>query len=279
MPNNISVFTCATNETAQVQNFLKSFGCHAGWDVRVVGMGLKWVSFRTKMECYRDAIRQANKKDVVVCLDAYDAFCIRDSEGFLETFYKYNTPILIGYEPLCAFTLYNRFFQTGCCPNIDKWKQFHHIPLSEPIYVNSGCIVGYAGEIYKMFDWILGFKEFSIQDDQVGVGLYMNEFPHNAQLDLEDRIAFNDNFGERLKIRHSTDDKIEIDLPHKPYFLHFPGIKYRTHTTHYEILSSALLGVEIPLHETIYTRSFYMYIIGICFVVVVLVLVLIHRKK
>jgi hypothetical protein len=277
MPDdNISVFACATSKTAQVQNFIKSFDCHTGWDVHIVGMGLKWETFRTKMKCYRDALRKVNKKQVVVCLDAYDAFCIRDSDGFLSTFYKYETPILISYEPLCAFTVYNRFFQFGCCPNIDKWKKFHQVSLSEPIYVNSGCIVGYAGEMYKMFDWILGFKGFSIQDDQVGVGMYMNEFPHNVQLDLEDRFVFNDNFSQRLQINVSHDNQIQMNLRHKPYFLHFPGIKYMPRTTHYETICSALLGEQVPLHETVHIPYFQTTVV---IVVVLLVLFLIHRKK
>ena len=279
MTNNISVFACATNRSVQVQHFFKSFEQHSGWDVHIVGMGLKWESYRTKMKSYRDALRQVHKKQVVVCLDAYDAICIRDSAGFLDTFYKYNTPILVSYEPLCAFTIYNRFFQSGCCPNIDKWKMFHQISLSEPIYVNSGCIVGYAGEIYKMFDWILEYKGFSIRDDQVGVGLYMNEFPHNVKLDLEDRFVFNDNFGERLQLRVLENNEVEIDLPNKPYFLHFPGIKYRPNTTNYETVCSALLGVKVPLHETIlHKRSFPIYI-PLFLIVVLLVMFLIYRKK
>jgi hypothetical protein len=231
------------------------------------------------MECYRDALRQVHKKQVVVCLDAYDAVCISDSVGFLETFYKYNTPILISCEPFCYLTIYNRFFQFGCCPNIDKWKIYHEIDLSEPIYVNSGCIVGYAGEIYKMFDWILEYKGFSIRDDQVGVGLYMNEFPHKVQLDLEDRFVFNDNFGERLQLRVLENNQIEIGLPNKPYFLHFPGIKYRPDTTNYETVCSALLGIEVPLHETIHPKVFFYIYILIFFIVVLLIMFLIHRKK
>ena len=280
MTNKIHVFACATNRSVQVQNFFKSFEQHSGWDVHIVGIGLKWESYRTKMKSYRDALRQVHKKQVVVCLDAYDAICIRDSAGFLDTFYKYNTPILVSYEPLCAFTIYNRFFQFGCCPNIDKWKMFHHISLSEPIYVNSGCIVGYAGEIYKMFDWILQYKSFSIRDDQVGVGLYMNEFPQNVKLDLEDRFVFNDNFGERLQLTVLENNQVEINIPNKPYFLHFPGIKYRSHTTNYETVCSALLGVQVPLHETIdlHKGSSYIYI-ALFFIVVFLVMFLIYRKK
>lgn len=277
--NNISVFTCATSETAQVQNFLKSFDYHVGWDVHVVGMGLKWEPFRTKMKCYRDALRHINKKQVVVCLDAYDAICIRHSAGFLDAFYKCNTPILISCEPLCSFTIYNRFLQLGCCPNINKWKAFHQMSLSEPVYVNSGCIVGYAGEIYKMFDWILEFKGFSIKDDQVGVGMYMNEFPHNVRLDLENRFVFNDNFGKRLQIQVLKDNQIHLDLPHKPYFLHFPGIKCVAQTTHYETICSALFGADVPLHETVYPRSLFLYSIGIFFFLVLLGLFLFHRKK
>lgn len=249
--NKVSVYACATTKGTQVSHFLKSFSQFEGWDVHVVGMGLKWETFRTKMKCYRDALRHVNKKKVVVCLDAYDAVCFRDSAGFLDIFYTYQTPIVVSYEPLCCFTVYNRFFQTGCCPNIDRWKKFHQVSLSDPIYVNSGCIVGFAGDIYKMFDWILNFQPFSIIDDQVGVGLYMNEFPEKVKLDLQNKLVFNDNFGERLQIQSLQNGHFRIDVPTQPYFLHFPGIKYRHKKTNYETICSILLGEDIPLHQTV----------------------------
>lgn len=276
MSDKIPVFACATNKNAQVRQFLESFHAHAGWDVRIVGMGLGWGSYRTKMGCYRDALRDVSKKQVVVCLDAYDALCIQGSAGFLDTFYSCGTPILVGYEPLCCFTLYNRFFQFGCCPDIGKWKAYHTIPRTDPIYVNSGCIVGYAGEIYHMMDWILNYPPFSIQDDQVGVGLYMNEFPHKVKLDLDNRVVFNDNFGERLPVQVRGKDRLEIGLPHKPFFLHFPGIKYRDHKTNYQTICSVLLGVETPLHETVRKKTQY-FTISMVVVVVVLLFILLKN--
>lgn len=265
----IPVFACATNKNTQVHQFLESFNAHSGWDVRIVGIGEGWRSYRTKMGCYRDALREVNKEQVVVCLDAYDAVCIQDSRGFLETFHSYGTPILVGYEPFCCFTLYNRLLQVGCCPDIGQWKSYHKIQQHDPIYVNSGCIVGYAGEVYHMLDWILNYPHFSIRDDQVGVGIYMNESPHKVKLDLENRVVFNDNFGERLPVRIIENNRLEIGLPHKPFFLHFPGIKYRDKKTNYQTICSVLLDKEIPLHETIpktnHHYTFYLLVIVVLF--------------
>ena len=275
----ISVYACATKENTQVKNFLQSFKLHDGWDLHLVGMGLKWNTFRTKMECYRSSLQQVHPDEIVVCLDAYDAVCVSDSRHFQETFFSYQTSILIGYEPECCFTLHNRFFQIGCCPNIDKWKHFHGISTKDAFYVNSGCIVGYAGEIYKMFEWILNYPTFPIKDDQVGVGMYMNEFPSKVKLDLDRKFVFNDNFGENLHFKMVGKNQIEIDIPYKPFFIHFPGIKYMFKETNYQILCSMMLDKHIPLHETIhrdFTIHFYC-ILGIF--VIVLVLFMIHRKK
>jgi len=279
LDNKISVYACATTNSPQVSHFMKSFDRFDGWDVHVVGLGLKWETFRTKMKCYRDALRHVNKKKVVVCLDAYDAVCFRDSDEFLDHFYTYQTPILVSYEPFCYFTVYNRFFQFGCCPNIDQWKKFHQISLSDPIYVNTGCIVGYAGDIHKMFDWILNYEPFSITDDQVGVGLYMNEFPEKVKLDLHDKLVFNDNFGERLPLQSLDDGRIQIGLSTRPYFLHFPGIKYMRNNTNYETICSFLLDDDIPLHETVYPTFSYTHLLYITFFIVAVVFFLIHRRK
>ena len=274
------VLACATSMGTQVQHFLKSFENHAGWDARIIGMGMKWDSYRTKMACYRDALKQMDRRQVVVCLDAYDALCVRDSAGLLETFYSYGAPVVVGYEPLCCFTLYNRFFQIGCCPNIDEWKAFHKIPRKEPIYVNSGCIVGYASEIHAMMDWILAYTGFTIRDDQIGVGMYMNAFPQKVWLDLDNRLVFNDNFGRRLPIKETGKGRVEVDLPHRPFFLHFPGIKYVYKKNNYQTICSALLGVEAPLHETVRDGGHHVYLYtGVFLALLAWVLFVIYRKK
>jgi hypothetical protein len=132
---------------------------------------------------------------------------------------------VIGYEKnKNCFAIYNKYIKIGACPSISEWKKFHHV--QKDVHVNSGCIIGYAGEIYKMFHWILNYKEFTIYDDQIGVGFYMNKFPQKVQLDLEENFVVNDMFGSDHHIEE-VGGIIMIDGKRKnSYFLHFPALRY-----------------------------------------------------
>lgn len=240
----IIVLACATDYIPQVHYFEKSFQIYDGWDVRIVGLGSKWESFRTKMISYKKALQNIDANQVVVCLDAHDAICVQDSTGFIEHFLYYQAPIVVGCEKDCPFSIHNRFIQYGCCPNIDKWRRFHKMDMRNLMYVNSGCIVGYAGELYQMFAWILDHKDFYVKDDQAGVGFYMNEFPHKVKFDIQNRLVYNDKIGRGMKIETSPEGGLKIPLPHLPYFLHFPGIRNIYYRTNYEKVCSHVLGMD-----------------------------------
>lgn len=259
MLDKIIILACATHYNPRLNNFNSSFENHVGWDVRILGMGRKWKSFRTKMELYRDFLKKMDSNQIIVCLDAYDVFCIKDSHHFIQEFLFYQAPIIIGYETKTCFTIYNKYIKIGVCPSIHKWKKFHNI--QKDIYVNSGCIVGYAGEIYKMFDWILNYQEFIIYDDQIGVGFYMNNFPHKVQLDIYEKFVINDTFGSTYKIdKINGIIQIDDDKTKNPYFLHFPGLMYiKNHTKYknnYYLTSYYLMNDETYFNtETIHYQN------------------------
>jgi len=277
MSSSVCVFTCATHSNKNLENFKNSFNLYKGWDVRVLGLGSEWESFRTKMTFYRKGLKDVDEDQIVVCLDAYDVLCIKDSTDFIDLFLSYKIPIMIGCEITSCFTIYNKYLQIGCCPNIEKWKRFHN--LQDKIYVNSGCIIGYAGEIFKMFDWILKYNDFVIQDDQIGVGFYMNEFPHKVKLDIKNDFVFNDTLGNSIKLRQE-EEKLELDIPKKPYFIHFPGEK-RMHTpTNYDKISSFMLDVDIDVErrKNIRVKKYFIYVL-IVIIILCCFFFLMYRKK
>lgn len=277
MSSLVHVFTCATHSNKNLENFKKSFKKYKGWNVHVLGLGTEWESFRTKMINYRDALKDIDNEQIVVCLDAYDVLCIKDSTDFVDLFLSYKTPIVIGCENLCYFTLYNKYFKFGCCPNITKWKSFYNLQ-NDKIYVNSGCIVGYAGEIFKMFDWILKYNNFMIHDDQIGIGFYMNEFPHKVKLDVDKNFVFNDNYGQSINVRTKEQDVLEIEIPKKPYFIHFPGEKHMYKPTNYDKISHFMFDTMIETRRR--TKIKYsIALLSIVLVILYLLVFMFYRKK
>lgn len=116
MQEKICVFTHHPNDDKQIEIFRKSFDAHHGWGVCVLGLDTEC----SMMECYMDALRITDKKRVVVCMDAKNTSCARDSTDFIKDFLSCDTPILIA-----------------------NWNNKK----------DGFCIVGYAGDICNMFEW------------------------------------------------------------------------------------------------------------------------------
>lgn len=239
MLETICVITCATQKNQYLDNFQASFKKQEGWDVHVLGIGKKWKSFQTKMQCFHDFFKTVDKKQLVVCLDAYDVLCIRSSKDFRKNFLSYQVPIVVGYETACLFTItiYNRYNLRGNCPSIETWKTYHHMEKEKNIHVNSGCIIGYAGELEKLFDWIL---KQNINDDQMGVGFYMNHFPHKVQLDIAQKLIVNDICAKTYSVEHDPDGQIRMDGKY-PYFVHFPSMRDSPFQNNYYWITHHLL--------------------------------------
>lgn len=248
----IPVLTVATERNKRVKLLERSFLAHKGWDLRVLGVGQKWQSFRTKMELYCEELRRIKPDQVVVCLDAYDAVCARDSSGFEAELKKFRVPIVAGYESVALPTIYNKWVRIGVAPAIDKWKAHHNIHAKD-VFVNSGCIVGRAGEVLGMWEWVLNYEEFTIHDDQIGVGFYMNEFPEKVKLDTESRIVWNDHMFYKTTMEECG-DKLVVGGPEQvPYFIHFPGLKGQSgsHAYRYKKVSAFVIGDDSIMKEDV----------------------------
>lgn len=244
----ILVLGCATHKTTNVDYFQKSFQLFDGWDMRLVGLGKKWEGFRTKMEIYCETLQMIDPMTIVVCLDTNDMLCIKDSTGFRETFLQFKSPIVIGSEKQCFPTIHNNFIKIGVCSDISQWKQYHN--EDQNIFMNSGCVIGYAGEILLMLRWVLDYTDIYITDDQVGIGFYMNQFPEKIRLDVEGVLVYNNNWGRRSSITKMGDNKIMIDTPTHPYFIHFPGLSIIfSASTYYTLCSFLFHDPDIHLYS------------------------------
>lgn len=278
MSEKICVFTCATKSTPHLDVLRKSTEIYKGWGLCVLSEGKEWKSFRTKMEAYRDALQVTKKDQIVVCLDAYDVICVRDSDDFKKEFRSFHTPIVVSNENLCVFTIYNQHVKVGACAPISKWKKYHHVDTTKSIHVNSGCIVGYAGDVYNMFDWILNYDQLEIDDDQIGVGYYMNEFPQKVKLDLENKLFLNDNFAKFYKIQVHG-DQLLVNVPNKPYFIHFPGVKLVDPflQTNYDVVSNFVVGKHQQNRNR--GRNRILLLLFVCVLLIVLTLLFIVIKN
>jgi hypothetical protein len=179
-----------------------------------------------------EEVCKLNKKEIVVCMDAFDVVCFADETEILNKFKKLNKPIVWSSE----FTY---------CHQMPKYKNFYTEVGGDNLfkYLNAGFVIGYAENIKEMYETMSSYtfsrpRRFTY--DQAGVGRYIAENPSKAYLDYICEIVWTDQMFEysflpkssedasdRLEFNHFKDNRVFNTITKSyPCFLHVAGGKY-----------------------------------------------------
>lgn len=212
-------------DNAETQFFLGSLKKH-DWEYEVVGVGTEWNGVKSKIIGYLNCLSQIHDDKIVVLSDARDVICLRNSKHFVDTFRSFNTRIVVSMELFCEgiidYLPTRKYFQ---CTDLSNYHSFWKRTDIFRKFVNSGLIVGYARDLRILFKWIYDNK---FSDDQLGLGTYMNLFPHLIGADYDGNFLHSTGYGVNGGIQHI---KIQaLDSPTfaelngtSSFFLHFPG--------------------------------------------------------
>ncbi len=198
---------------------------HLGWNYKQLGCDKKWKGFITKMEEYALLAETQPYDTLLILIDSYDALPIKSPIGFKEAFELFGLDIVVGAENYCA----PASLGMNC------------LPLENPTRINAiypnvqtGCVIGRAYAISKMYRWILNEK---IQDDQVGVATYMNKYfdQKHIDLDYDCKLSFHDNWGSSANItcRENNITISQYNFEYTPWFIHFPGFLSKRSFAHH----------------------------------------------
>jgi hypothetical protein len=214
MNDNVVVGIVMTSLNAGSKNMVSALE-HFGWNYVSLSLGKPWSGFMVKSREYAVFAESQEPNYILVLIDSYDALPIRRPDQFQEAFEKFGMDIVVGAENYCD--------PANCIP-INKPNQNLKIHPN----VQSGCIVGRAHALSKMFNWIVKEK---IQDDQIGVAKYINTHL-NEKIDLDDNciLSFHDNWGNTCKIDIENNNDVVIrknNISYKPWFIHFPGFLWK----------------------------------------------------
>ncbi len=264
-----------------------------GWDPVVIGQGLPWKGWITRMTNYKDFCGSLLPEEVIVLSDAYDVLCLHGAERFEEEFKSFHCGIIVGAETGCA----------GNCHAPTVWWEKFEVPASEKRkYCNGGLIAGYAGELHKMWCWII---EQKFQDDQIGIGCFTDTFPAKIKLDIGSKLFFNDHLAQTSYVFIKDERKIVVDnAVIKPFFIHFQGLNIDSSVPFFKIFNTedlfkvgknyALIGQEIngKEHLTSFPADKRGSVLGICIergvasglivalvIVIVVCVIIAHKKK
>lgn len=211
------------------------------WEYIFVGEGETWIDFSNKINMYKKILAELSPNKIIILSDARDVFCCRSPKSYISKISKIislNKIIVSGELFLLGKTNWTEdsvleaknnnpnYFWQGV-PLFKYWN-FYNLSDNVPMrkYVNSGLMTGYAIHLLDLFSWIINNNYV---DDQLGVSMYINEYPNKIYLDYDAEILHTSGHGVNLgilDIKHQRHDSVNFAelLGHSSYFLHIPGI-------------------------------------------------------
>jgi hypothetical protein len=233
------VLTFDTNLNENSHRFLKSM-TNQGWSFRLIGTDKVWKSFLQRVIEYRTElikISLENPNQLCVISDCKDVLGLRIPKHFEDIFKTFNCGVVVSGEILCAgYTDYKvldpeDFKRYNCEPLEKYWESKGYILDSLPMrkYVNAGLICGYVNNLIEMYDWVISKgREIKLGDDQVLMGMYMNEYPQNVEVDVDIKLLHTSTFGVTAgymsEYQNMDSPTISQILGRGSFFLHIPGI-------------------------------------------------------
>lgn len=196
------------------------------WTYKLVGEGEKWEGFPTRMKCYLRELSALKEDQVVVLSDARDVVAVRPPNEFIKGFLSCGGRIVVSMELFCEGHMADdRTTGFQCIPLTNYWKHYNLTEQPHRRYVNMGLVAGYAKDLITMLTWIV---EHKYTDDQLGIGNYMNAFPHLVYADTQAELLHTSSSAVSCctynnKIQSADGPTLTELLGCGAFFLHVPG--------------------------------------------------------
>ena len=159
---------------------LKESCIRNGIELEVLGWGTKWGGFATKFKLMREYVATLPEDDIVLFCDGYDVLMLEHKDEVLRKYYSFTKPVVVSCER-----------GTSKLADWTATKVFG--PKCEGARINSGCYVGPAKYLVKMFEVMCAQFDCEIghQDDQQMLTSICHDtdfFVRYVDIDLEQRI-------------------------------------------------------------------------------------------
>lgn len=181
------------------------------YNYKIIGEGLKWVNFMTKIKTCYDFIIQTDY-DLIAIIDAYDVIACDGPDVLIKKFLKFDKDIVVGAENYCG----------GNCIPLDRYYEKTKREKGPYMYANGGFYIGYKKNILSMLKYILSL---GISDDQIGLGRYINKYPYDICLDGNGTLISNVVVSSYFDTYYVDNRVKNIKTKEYPCFIHTPGIQ------------------------------------------------------
>ena len=174
----IHVVTVA-NKSDGYYKILKQSCILNGCKLTTLGFGEKWGGFVWKYTQMQKFLKIVDPTDLVIFVDGFDVIMTEHIDEFMKKYNEFGKSIVIGISNLNELTKFisRRVFK------VVKYN-------GKRYYTCSGLYVGFAGDLFTMFDLIdryIGFENYN--DDQVLLNKFLNSSNPTIRQFVKSKIA------------------------------------------------------------------------------------------
>jgi len=177
----LKVFTVATHSERYFPILIHSAKKY-NYDIHVLGWQEEWKGLNMKFKLMRNALQSLKNNDIVMFVDGFDTFFIRDSKHIIKTFLELETPILMSGEKMpSSFLLkyaYNKLFSKNKIKNEGY------------CFINTGMYMGYRDNLLMILNYICQKYDDNSLNDQIIFGDVIHRF-NTIHVDNECHIFLN----------------------------------------------------------------------------------------
>lgn len=223
------VITYATHSEGMFDELINS-----GYPVKVLGWGVKWESFLTKIKGVLDYMKTKNPDDIVVCVDGFDTKINRSPKEAEEIFKKMNCGFLVSEDVYIS-------------PIAKDLLQYHFRKCKNGVTANMGLWMGYVKYIIPILEDLLSKK---CTDDQINFNSICKKYDY-VKIDTDKLIFANKTFSKQddMAIFHGFPGSGKLSNPLHEKIKHY----FKTYfPTQFILISLILLVISIFYKRVIY---------------------------
>lgn len=161
------VITYATHSERMFPQLMES-----GYPIKVLGWGVKWENFMTKIKGVLEYVKTKKPDDIIVCVDAFDTMINRDPREAEQLFKDMNCGFLVSEDCAQDYLMRKKY---GVC--------------QDKLTANMGLWMGYVKDIITIFEDML--KPKCASDDQVMFNSLCDKYRDIIKMDREKKIFYN----------------------------------------------------------------------------------------
>ena len=215
-----------------------------GYDFDVIGIGEVWNGFQTKLDLVCEYLANVDRDCIVAIADSYDLLLSGPPSEMLDKYMNLSgdgSCLVVGGESTCFL-------------NGHKHNQFVNNPVYK--YVNGGFVIGRPAQIEEAYEYIIIKTPY---DDQLGMGMYFDEFPSRVVVDGNQELVANTRstdeieFIENGRVKHSITRSTPVAL-HFPFMYQDLGKRSEQFRTH-------IIQDYTPASRMFYVKGFINHII------------------